>query len=198
MFVRHMPATGAVAAVILRAALAAVPVTEIGGANALTLPAQRHLVRVVHSNGTASLLLAIQQDGAGGHGLGFFRSDDEGLSWGWMAAIQDDPTERDTPDIIQLGQDMALVYSYEGPALGGSTRHDVYYQRWRYQSATQSFTPDPPLRVFDSTSSSTAYYRAEIAADSAGRLWVQAFRLNANGTHAAAIAVSQNGGQSFT
>lgn len=193
-----MPAMGVSLVVGLWAALGAVPVAEISGGNALTLPAQRHLVRVVHADGTGSLLLAIQQGGASGHGLGFYRSDDEGLSWRWMAAIQDDSTERDTADVLQLGQDLAVVYSYEGPSLSGSTRHDVYYQRWRYQPATRSFAPDPPLRVFDSTSSSTAFYRAEIAADSAGRLWVLAFRLNADGTHAAAIAVSQDGGQSFT
>src|SRR6185295_17629792 len=99
-------AAATLAAAALWASLGAVPVTEIGGANALTLPAQRHLVRVTHADGTASLLLAIQQDGADGHGLGFYRSDNEGASWHWMAAIQDDPTERDTPDILQAGPDL--------------------------------------------------------------------------------------------
>lgn len=185
-------------AVVVGAAMGAVPVAPIGGGNALTLPAQRHLVRVPHPDGTASLLLALQQDRAGGHGLGFHRSDDEGQSWYWAAAIQDDSTHRDTADVIQLGQDLALVYSYEGPTLAGNLRHDVYFQRWRYLPASKAFAPDPPVLVFDSTSSSTGYYRAEIATDSLGRLWVQAFLLRADGWHDAAIAVSQDDGQSFS
>lgn len=52
------------------------PVADIGGGNALTLPAQRHLVRI-----GSTLLLALQQDGAGALGLGMFRSDDDGASF---------------------------------------------------------------------------------------------------------------------
>ena len=185
-----------VAAVVL-VGLGGVPVAEIAGGNALTLPAHRHMVRVVHPDGSASLWLAIQQDGARGRGLNFYRSDDEGQHWTRAAPIQDNPGHRDRADVIQIGQDMALVYSYEGPSLSGSTQHDVYYQRWRYQPSSKSFTPDAPVRVFDSSSSSTAYYRGEITTDSLGRIWVQAFRLNPGGSHTAVIAVSQDGGLTF-
>jgi hypothetical protein len=163
----------------------------------LTLPAQRHLARVVHEDGSASLYLALQQGWAGSRGLGWFRSNDGGLHWSRYDAIQGDASHPDTADVIQLGQDLALVYSYEGPSLSGSEWHDVFFQRWRYDPETEDLQADPPVRVFDSTSDDTAYYRAEIAADSAGRLWVQAFRLDAGGTHAAAIAVSQDGGGTF-
>jgi len=192
-----MLTAGATVGMVVWLGLGGVPIANIGGANALTLPAQRHIVRVLHPDGSASLMLALQQEGAGGRGLELFRSNDEGQSWSRFAPIQADPSHRDTADIVQLGQDLALVYSYEGPSLAGSTRHDVYYQRWRYVLSTRSFTPDPPVRVFDSSSSSTAYYRAELVVDSLSRIWVQAFRLNTDGTHSAVLAVSQNGGQTF-
>ena len=45
--------------------------------NALTLPSARHLVRLDPQNGKpAAWLLAVQQDGSGGHWLGFWRSDE--------------------------------------------------------------------------------------------------------------------------
>jgi hypothetical protein len=176
--------------------LAATPVANIGGGNALTLPAQRHLVRVAEPEGPI-WLLALQQDGASGHGLVFFRSDDDGRSFQFAAPIQNDPTERDTADLLVVGPDVAVVYSYEGPDLTGSTRHDVYFQWWRYVAATRSFTPSAAVRVFDSSSSSTAYTRAELVRDSLGRLWVQAFRLEPDGTNTIQIAVSTNGGAGF-
>lgn len=188
---------GTLAGALLWVSLGAIPVAEIGGGNSMTLPAQRHLVRVVHADGSASLYLAIQEGKVGARGLQLFRSDDEGAHWARSAAIQGDATHPDTADLIQVGQDVAMVFSYEGPSLAGSSRHDVYFQWWRYSASTRSLSPDQPLKVFDSTSDSTAYYRGEIAADSRGRLWVQAFRMNADGTHAAAIAVSEDGGQTF-
>lgn len=169
-------------------------VAPIGGGNAMTLPAQRHLVRLL-PGGAPRWLLAVQQDGAGGHGLGFFRSDDDGASFHYYAPIQDDPSERDTTDLITVGNDVALVYSYEGPMLSGSDRHDVYFQWWRWNGS--DFVPQPALLVFDSTSNASAYYRAELQRDSFGRLWVQAFRLNADGSATARIAVSSDGGAHF-
>lgn len=177
--------------------LAAQPVAPIGGGNALTLPAQRHVVRLEPPGGGAVWLLALQQDGQQGHGLGFFRSDDEGQTWRYASPIQNDQTHRDTADLLPVGTDVALVYSYEGPSLSGSTRHDVYFQWWRYQASTRSWTPSPAVRVFDSTLSTTGYTRAELARDSQGRLWVQAFRLEPDGTHTAVIAVSGDEGLTF-
>ena len=172
-------------------------VAPIGNGNALTLPAARHLVRMDTGGGRPpAWLLAIQQDGADGHGLWFLRSDDGGASWSSYAPIQDDWSERDTPDLITVGNDIALVYSYEGPTLGGSARHDVFFQWWRWDGRND-WSPSPPVRVFDSTSSTTAYYRGLIALDSVGRVWVQAFRLNTDGTHTAVISVSADGGATF-
>jgi hypothetical protein len=166
----------------------------IGGGNALTLPAQRHVVRLSPS-GTPHWLLAVQQDGADNHGLGFFRSDDDGRSFNYYKPIQNDASERDTADLLAVGNDLAVVYSFEGPTLTGSPRHDVVFQWWRYASG--EWSPEPAVVVFDATTSTTAYYRAEIARDSLGRLWVQAFFRNSDGSAIARIAVSTDGGATF-
>src|SRR5262245_17098881 len=136
-------------------------VAPIGGGNALTLPAQRHVVKI-----DGSWMLALQQDGAGGHALGFHRSDDDGRTWRWYAPIQDSPTHRDTADLLAVGHDIALVYSFEGPFLNGSTLHDVWFQWWR--RTPTGWAAQAPVRIFDSTSGSTAYYRAELARDGTG------------------------------
>ncbi|HEX9103068.1 MAG TPA: hypothetical protein VF997_12735, partial [Polyangia bacterium] len=100
------------------AALGSNTVLPIGGGNALTLPAQRHLVRI-----GSTLLLSLQQDSAGAQGLGMFRSDDDGATFQRLGPIQGDPSHRDETDMIAVGQDIALVYSWEGPTLVGSTAH---------------------------------------------------------------------------
>src|SRR5439155_687028 len=82
--------------------------------------------------------------------------------------------------LLAVGNDVAVLYSWEGPTLDGSTRHDVYFQWWRWGGS--DWTPEPARLVFDSTSSASAYYRAELARDSLGRLWVQAFRLEGDGS----------------
>ena len=169
-------------------------VAPIHDGNALTLPAARHLVRLA-PNGTPRWLLAVQQDGSDGNGLVFLRSDDDAQGFHYYQSIQDDWSERDTADIIVVGNDLALVYSYEGPVLDGSDRHDVYFQWWRHSG--DDWLAQPPVRIFDSTSNDSAYYRAELARDSRGRLWVQAFRLESDGSATARIAVSTDGGTTF-
>jgi hypothetical protein len=176
---------------------AADPIVSIRGGNALTLPAQRHTLRMTPPGSGPVWLLAVQQDGRDGRGLGFYRSEDEGLSWTYFAPIQNDPSERSTADLLQVGDDIALVYSFEAPALSGSARRDVYFQWWRYKSHKRTWVPEPPVLVFDSTSASSAYFRAELARDSRGRIWVQAFRLESGGRSTAVVAVSSDGGASF-
>jgi len=172
-------------------------VISVGGGAALTLPAARHVVRLDPQNGKpATWLLAVQQDGAGGHWLSMYRSTDEGQSWHWYAPIQDDCCERDTSDLVQIGMDVAMVFSYEGPAIGGSAAHDVYFQWWRW-NGNADWVSQPAIKVFDSTSSATAYLRGELAVDSAGRLWVWAQRLNSDGTFTGVISVSADGGATF-
>ncbi len=130
------------------------PLMPVGSGNALTLPAQRHLVRL--ESGTASTyLLAVQQQGGAGRGLGFWRSNDDGDSWSYYAPIQDNPAHADTADLLASGMDVALTYSIETPAsaLTGSTQHDVYFQWWRY--AAGEWSPQLAVRVFDSTRPST-------------------------------------------
>jgi hypothetical protein len=103
-------------------------VAPIGGGNALTLPAQRHLSRIAPASGPV-WLLGVQQDGHDGHGLVFFRSDDDGRSFHFYAPIQNNNSlVRDTTDQIVVGSDVALVYSFEGPVLSGSTSFNVDFQ----------------------------------------------------------------------
>jgi len=184
---------------LVAALLAGAPQTilGVGGGNAMTLPAARHVVRLDPGNGKPAVwLLAVQQDGAGGHWLSMYRSTDEGQSWQWYAPIQDACCERDTADLVQVGTDLALVYSYEGPGIGGSTAHDVYFQRWRW-NGNADWVPRPAVKVFDSTSSATAYLRGELAIDSRGRIWVWAQRLNSDGTFTGVMSVSGDGGATF-
>src|SRR4051812_27959670 len=97
-------------------------VAPIGVGNALTLPSARHLVRIDPQDGhPPATMLALQQDGAQGHGLSFFRSDDEQKTWRFYAAIQPDPSERDVADLVAVGNDIAMVYGWEGPTLSGSS-----------------------------------------------------------------------------
>ena len=142
---------------VVAAALLAAVVAPIMNGNALTLPAARHVARLDPQNGRpATWLLALQQDGASGHMLGWYRSDDEAQSWSYYAPIQDDSSERDTVDLLQVGLDLAVVYSYEGPTISGSALHDVWFQWWRWDGASD-WVPSARVRVFDSTSDSIGY-----------------------------------------
>src|SRR6266446_4355733 len=175
---------------------AAQSVLPVSSGNALTLPAARHVLRLDPGDGRpATWLLAVQQGGANGHWLSLYRSTDEARSWSWYAPIRG-CCHRDTPDLIGLGMDVAMVYSYEGPQVSGSTEHDVYFQRWRWKGSAE-WGADTPVAVFDSTSNATAYLRAELARDSQGRLWVWAQRLNADGSFTMVISVSTDGGATF-
>ncbi|HEY2028328.1 MAG TPA: hypothetical protein VGH20_03875, partial [Myxococcales bacterium] len=179
------------------ALLAAANVTDIAVGNALTLPSARHVVRIDTKDGRPpTWLLAMQQDGADAHWLSFYRSNDEAQTWSYYAPIQDTSTDRDEADIALAGNDVAMVYSYEGPDIFGSTAHDVYFQWWRYDGAG-NWGPTAPVRVFDSASSTTAYLRAMIAIDSLNHIWIWAQRLNADGTFTMVMSVSTDGGNSF-
>ncbi|MFL5319320.1 MAG: hypothetical protein ACJ790_06655 [Myxococcaceae bacterium] len=175
-------------------------VTAVGSGAALTLPVQRHMVRIVTPDAGPVWLLALQQEGATGHGLGMFRSLDEGASWTRTASIQDNSAHLDRAELIAVGTDLLVLYSLEtfaGSPITGSTLHDVVLQHWTYAGAG-TWTLSSTTRVFDSVSASTAYYRATMAFDSVGRLWVQGFKLEANGTHSVVVAVSTNGGATFS
>ena len=168
-------------------------VAPVAGGNALTLPAQRHVVRL-----EGRYVLALQQGGQQGRGLGLYTSSD-GKRWSHLGALPG-TTRTDRADLLGVGSDLALVYSVETPdstGIGGSPQHDVYFQWWRYSASRGTWTAERPLRVFDSTSSRTAYYRAELARDSKGRLWVQAFKRESHGKASVAISVSVDGGSTF-
>ncbi|RYZ42195.1 MAG: exo-alpha-sialidase [Myxococcaceae bacterium] len=174
-----------------------VPMVPASGGNALTLPAHRHSVRIETGNGHApTWLLAIQQQGAGGEGLNLFRSDDGFQTFDKLAAIQPDGSHHDRAELVAVGRDVALVYAFEAPSLAASSRHDVWFQWWRYQEDGHTWAPEPAVRVFNADDS-TAYSRALLARDSRGRLWVQAFRLESDGGSTAVVAVSTDGGSSF-
>jgi hypothetical protein len=184
---------------LLTAFLVAAPqnIINVRGGNALTLPAARHMVRLDPGDGRrATWLLAVQQDGSDGHWLSMYRSVDEARTWTWYAPIQDACCERDTPDLVQVGMDVAMVFSYEGPQISGSTEHDVYFQWWRWDGRAD-WIRGTKVKVFDSTSGATAYLRAELARDSLGRFWVWAQRLNADGTFTMVMSVSTDDGATF-
>ena len=92
---------------LLAAALAlaagASPVAPLQWGNELTLPAQRHLVRMAPPGHPPYLLLSVQRDGQAGLGLVFFRSDDGGATWVPDAPIQNDRSERDEADLLPVG-----------------------------------------------------------------------------------------------
>ncbi|MBJ6763394.1 exo-alpha-sialidase [Myxococcaceae bacterium JPH2] len=174
------------------------PVMPVSEGNALTLPAQRHVVRIDTGEGRPpTWLMAVQQGHSGNQGLGLFRSDDGGRTFRWFAPIQPDGSHTDRTDMVAVGRDVALIYSYEGPRLVPSSRHDVWFQWWRYQSSGHTWVPEPAVRVFDATTDATGFFRALLARDSRGRLWVQAFRLEPDGASTAVISVSTDNGATF-
>ncbi|ATB40482.1 hypothetical protein CYFUS_005931 [Cystobacter fuscus] len=183
---------------LLAAVLASTsPVLPVKVGNALTLPAQRHAVRLETGGGRpATWLLAIQQEGVEGRGLSFYRSEDEGRTFRFYVPIQPDGSHADRADLVAVGRDVALVYSWESPSLRASSRHDVYFQWWRYQPDSHDWKPEPAVRIFNADDS-TAYTRALLARDSQGRLWVQAFHLDSDGGSTAVLSVSSDGGASF-
>src|SRR5262249_20719304 len=78
-------------------------VARFGEGAALTLRSQRHLVRLTPAGEPATYLLAIQQDGADGHGLVLFRSTDEARTFHFYAPIQNDRTVRHVADLMPVG-----------------------------------------------------------------------------------------------
>src|ERR1700694_4494819 len=94
-------------------------VAPISGGNAFTLPSNRHLVRVEPAGRTATWLVGIQQEGADGRGLGWFRSDDEAQTWRYYAPIQNDTSHIDHLDLVKVGLDLAITYAWEGPQTFG-------------------------------------------------------------------------------
>jgi hypothetical protein len=174
------------------------PMMPVGGGNALTLPAQRHLVRIDMGGSRAPVwLLALQQTGADGRGLSLYRSDDGTRHFRFVAPIQPDASHHDRAELLGVGKDVALVYSFESSTLAPSRRHDVYFQWWRYQASADTWRPEPAVRVFDAPDDHVAYSRALLARDSVGRLWIQAFKLETDGRSTAVVAVSTNAGASF-
>jgi Big-like domain-containing protein len=153
-------------------------IAPVGGGNALSTPAARHIVRM--DSGT--YLLALQRDEAGTApqtGLGLYRSDDDGQSWSFYASINPSPADRHTADLVKLGSDLAMVESFDAPSIlpdiGLDPGRKVYFQRWRSNGASD-FIPDARVAVFTPSTRGIAYHRGELAVDSLGRIWVQAFK----------------------
>ncbi|HZI12914.1 MAG TPA: hypothetical protein VE153_21210 [Myxococcus sp.] len=190
------------AGVLVTTLAAAAPPTAmpVESGNALTLPAHRHMVRIERGGGQGdALLLAVQRGGNQGRGLGMYRSTDDGRSWRYEGPIHE-PSRQNRADLVAVGRDVALVHSVETPdgaGISGSPERDVVFQWWRYHASTDRWSAGRSVKVFDSRSSSTAYYRAELARDSRGRLWVQAFRRERDGKSTLVVAVSTDGGNTF-
>ncbi len=192
-------------------------VTSVGGANALSTPAARHLVPM--DGGTS--LLALQRDHQGPDtGLSLFRSDDDGETWAHYATVDANASDRQTADLLRVGDDLALVTSFDAPSIVPDPLLDparkVWFQWWRAENG--QWQPQPRVPVFD-PAPGTAYHRGEIAVDGAGRIWVQAFRRGATACDPAkdpacancvnvedgdnygndvVVAVSDDGGRTFS
>ena len=153
-------------------------IAAVGGANALSTPAARHLVRM--DSGT--YLLALQRDAEDSEsGLTLYRSDDDAQTWKFYASINPRALDRHTADAIKVGDDLAMVESFDAPSIVPAPDLDparkVYFQWWRSDGAGE-WRPQAPVTVFD-PAPGTAYHRGEVAVDAAGRIWVQAFRRTA-------------------
>jgi len=148
-------------------------IASVGGANALSTPAARHMVRMP----SGAYLLALQRDGTATQpGLSFYRSDDDGGSWRFYRAINSIARERQTADLLAVGGDVAMVQSYDAPSLLPDATLDpsrkVWFQWWR--GGAGEWQAEAPVAVFE-PALGEAYHRGEVAVDSAGRIWVQAF-----------------------
>jgi hypothetical protein len=142
--------------------------------------------------------MAVQNDGYTGsppgnnpHGLLWYRSNDEGATWSYYRGIlvEPDPAIFDqatgkflhlTADLIAVGNDIAAVYSYDTtgpgfPADSWDPKRVVYFQWWRYDGVNDWNAAPGSLVTVASVSGTQAYHRAEIARDSLGRIWIQAF-----------------------
>ena len=155
-------------------------VATVGGANGLSTPAARHLLRMDPAGRAPTYLLALQRDDAlPDPGLGFYRSDDDGQSWSLMKIIDGISAERQTADVLKAGDDVALVHSFDGSSILPDAVLDptrkAYFQWWRYDGAGGWTDRNERVVVFAPTPGA-AYHRAELAVDSSGRIWVQAFK----------------------
>jgi hypothetical protein len=191
--------------------------------SALSTPAQRHIVRVQSSSRSPVYLLAAQNDGYSSleYGLLWYRSDDGGVTWSHYGDLvaQPDPTVFNaslqpptlhlTADLHVAGNDVAAVYSYDStntgfPASAWDPERGVYFQWWRFDGKND-WVAGPRLTLA-SPEPGQAYRRAEVAQDSLGRLWVQAFLRQSDcsnpGTASCVgdllqVWVSSDGGETF-
>lgn len=190
-------------------------VTQVGSQGALDTPAQRHVLRLAPAGQPPVLLMALQRDAWSSpdpEGLHWYRSDDEGSTWRYYQPILKDATAgRElhlTVDAIAVGDDIATVVSYDSintgfPSDSSDPNRKVYFQWWRYDGSG-GWNAGARLTVA-TPPSGTAYHRAELARDSQGRYWVQAWlRDPCASTAKAACAdtirlwVSEDGGASFS
>lgn len=164
----------------------------VGLSSALSTVAQRHVVRIQPAGHSPVLLMAVQNDGWSFQhfGLLWYRSNDDGATWFYYKDVIAQPdlavfdqtkspqTLHLTADLIVVGNDIAAVFSYDTtqsgfPADAWDSKRVVYFQWWRYDGVND-WNPGTRLTVA-SVTGTQAYHRAEIARDSLGRLWVQAF-----------------------
>jgi hypothetical protein len=151
------------------------------------------MVRLDTGVGLPTTLAAVQQGGWGGNWLGFFRSNDEGASWNYYLPIQNDGSLKDTADLITVGNDIAMVYSYEGPEFTEALLHGVTFQWWTFDGLG-NWASKAAVPVF---SPLFKYYRAQLVRDSRGYIWVHAFRFESLSRSVSVVAVSTTNGASF-
>ncbi len=186
---------------------------DLGGADALSTVAQRHMIHLQPEGSPPVWLLAVQR-GAYGYpdpeGLHWYRSDD-GLTWRYYREIFEDGIEDSelhlTTDVVAHGNDIAVVVSYDStetglPSDSKDPARKIYFQWWRFDGKGDWVAQ--PLVTIGTPELGHGYHRAELAFDSQGRIWVQAWyrspcsvKAGAACTDTLRIWVSSNGGATF-
>jgi hypothetical protein len=180
-------------------------ITTTASSNGTTLPFQRHVARVGPAGaGNGEYVAALQRQGTGGEGLDLFVSKDEGQSWAEIAPVQNDPSERDTADLLPDpdGNGFSLLYSLEPQSSDFQVdpASAVVYLHYSV-GADLSINNDLGPVVVYSPGSNQGYFRCSIARDTADVLHATASLLDASsGTNDFSWweSVSSDGGDSWS
>jgi hypothetical protein len=154
-------------------------ITQSGAENGTTLPFQRHILRL--GGATPVYVMAPQKQKVDGEGLVLYTSLDGGATWQHNLPVQNDPSERDTADLLpdDNGMGFSLVYGLEpvSSAFAIDARSDVVFLHYKLGAGATLTLDQGPVVVFH-PSSTQGYFRPSLIRDSAGTLHVTASLLD--------------------
>jgi hypothetical protein len=159
-------------------------ITTTATSNGTTLPFQRHVIRVGPSPaGQGELVAALQRQGTGGEGLVLFLSRDDGRTWTESLPVQNDPSERDTADLLADpdGSGFALLYSLEpmSSMFAVDPRSTVVFLHYAVNPDLSIQVDTGPIVVY-SPGAHQGYFRGSLARDTTGTLHATASLLDAS------------------